>query len=99
MQLLSGEATMRVEEPKRVDIFADFSEFLKNLEAEAAAEHAARNVHSETGLADENNLQKALMDGNHEQRSDFENDARNAAIEVDANLVADEPGNRAGETT
>jgi hypothetical protein len=90
MQLLSGEATMRVEEPKRVDIFADFSEFLKNLEVEAAREQAVRNVHSETGLAGRNFSQKALINGDHQQPGDDEqpcdagNGARNAVIDADA---------------
>jgi hypothetical protein len=53
VQLLSGEATIRVEQTERVDIFASFPDFIKSLETE--------NPNGpETGLAGGNFPQKAL---------------------------------------
>jgi len=62
-QLLSGEATMRVEQTERVDIFTSFPDFIKELEARPLA----GDNNPETHFASANNLQKALMNGDHEQ--------------------------------
>jgi len=76
-QLLSGDATMRVEQTERVDIFTSFPDFVRELEARPVAGDNNPETHSANGLtihlASENNLQKALMNGDdHEQPANQE---------------------------
>lgn len=91
MALLGGEPTARVE-IGHFDVVVAMNELME--EARAAMKRAKV---SEIGLAGESPEQKALMNGDHEQPRDAQDDARNAVLDADATVVADESANDAGE--